>query len=973
MQHAPIQAATPAPAALTIDRADLLKALVPLNTVIEARNTIPILSNVMIEARADGGARLSGTDLDLQLAFIVPADIEMPGAFTVGAASLLSIVKGLDEGARVRMIVDNGRVMVSAGRAALALPLLPVDDFPVIAAGDLACSFEVDAQSWADDLGRLRHAISTEITRYYLNGVFMGASCEAPAARREEHEAACDRLALLKADLQSMIDDYADIDVSESLAETGGDDVAALKAAIREQEALCAAYEAKRCKPDTLAMVATDGHRMARVRRPLPALIAFGTDADGQPLPAPVSFADAIIPRKCVALIVKLLGAKPKRGEYKGAVSVSLSRSKIRVVHGDMVITSKLIDGTFPDYTRVIPSVVEHVVKAAPAGLHDAVKRVTAIASDRTRSVAVEIGHDRLTLSCTSPENGVAREEQPADAAEAAAMTIGFNAAYLCQLLALGGKADTVAIGVNAPDCPAHITFPALPECDFVLMPMRIDGKSVSANNVRAGAIRTLSAAEQFKADFGRGWQDRCKATMDAACAAYRAAIVPDDEGHALRLTGAILSMASMIKGDVRSRVRRAWTGRYGHPVRPSRPGNPARPLQHLGWAETDARLHRDWLSTLPGFHADDPRALLPVDIVNWRGRAFVLASDIAQGYRHFYTRDAKGLLAVAGRGGHHVQPVLWNRIVAVKPGVNRTERKMIAEAIAAAAAARIVMPVEQPIAIEASPVAQIVDPVAPDAMIDAPLADAPAPDDRMSALELRIAVIEASLASRDAAPVEPAPAPDILPPMPAWPGASAFDVHKAGRDENRRAGRLRIVRRYLAMRSQRDLDRQGIESQRVIWARHIDDLKHKLDSSLEEAQYQKGKKELYRDQLKSAHEQMASQAAVQTLWTCITGELGYANRVAAKRRRIVLIARDLQKRLGQALRDLAGARAESVALGDRLGSLAERMAAVETRLTPGTPPAAPPAAPYASETVEDCDCADCCELARNLAQGEAS
>ena len=368
----------------TIERATLLKGLSHAQSVVERRNTIPILSNVLIEATAEGALRLMATDLDLQINESVPAAVDQPGATTVSAHTLFDIARKLPEGAQVSLSAAEGRMTIVAGRARFSLGTLPRDDFPVIAEGELPTQFEMPAEALKQIIDKTRFAISTEETRYYLNGIFL------------------------------------------HVADEGAQPV--LKAA------------------------ATDGHRLARVTMPRP------DGAEGMP--------DVIVPRKCVAELRKLLD------EVDGSVGVSLSATKIRFDLGQAILTSKLIDGTFPDYSRVIPTGNDKILKIDPKSFMEGVDRVSTIATEKTRAVKVGLDHDKVTLSVTSPENGTAAEEVPGEYVSAP-FEIGFNSRYLLDIL---GQIDGDMVEVHLADAAAPTLIrendkaPAL----YVLMPMRV-------------------------------------------------------------------------------------------------------------------------------------------------------------------------------------------------------------------------------------------------------------------------------------------------------------------------------------------------------------------------------------------------------------------------------------------------------------------------------------------------------------------
>ena len=367
-----------------IERATLLKALGHVQSVVERRNTIPILSNVLIEASADNAIRLMATDLDLQINESVEAQVETAGAVTVAAHTLFDIARKLPEGSQVSLAASDGKMQIVAARSRFNLSTLPRDDFPVIAEGDLPTQFELPAATLRQIIDKTRFAISTEETRYYLNGIFV------------------------------------------HVAEEGGVNV--MKAA------------------------ATDGHRLARMT------VSRPEGAENMP--------DIIIPRKCVAELRKLLD------EVDGTVEVSLSASKIRFGLGSAVLTSKLIDGTFPDYSRVIPTGNDKLLKIDPKSLMEGVDRVATIASEKTRAVKMALEKDKITLSVTSPENGTASEEVSGEYASDG-FEIGFNARYLMDIL---GQVEGDLVEVHLADSAAPTLIrendksPAL----YVIMPMRV-------------------------------------------------------------------------------------------------------------------------------------------------------------------------------------------------------------------------------------------------------------------------------------------------------------------------------------------------------------------------------------------------------------------------------------------------------------------------------------------------------------------
>ncbi|HUG45082.1 MAG TPA: DNA polymerase III subunit beta [Sphingomicrobium sp.] len=364
----------------TIERATLLKSLGHVQSVVERRNTIPILSNVLIEARDDNSIRLMATDLDLQVDESVPANVDQAGATTIPAHTLFDIVRKLPEGSQVELNLADGKMHLSAGRSRFHLSTLPRDDFPVISEGELPTRFELPAATLRQIIDKTRFAISSEETRYYLMGIFLHVA------------------------------------------------------------------------DDQLKAAATDGHRLARIVLPKP------DGADGMP--------DVIVPRKCVAELRKLLD------ELEGTVEITLSPTKIRFGLGSAVLTSKLIDGTFPDYNRVIPTANDKLLKVDPKTFAAGVDRVATIASEKTRAVKMSLDRDKVTLSVTSPESGTATEELPADYGSDS-IEIGFNARYLLDILH-EIEGDSVEVHLADAAAPTLLRENDKSNALYVLMPMRV-------------------------------------------------------------------------------------------------------------------------------------------------------------------------------------------------------------------------------------------------------------------------------------------------------------------------------------------------------------------------------------------------------------------------------------------------------------------------------------------------------------------
>ena len=370
---------------LTIERGALLKSLAHVQSVVERRNTIPILSNVMLEA-SDGSLGLTATDMDLTIVERTAATISARGATTVAAHTLFDIVRKLQEGAQVQVESggDGGQATLKAGRSRFVLSTLPKEDFPNMGSGDLPHKFAIAAKDLRNLIDRTRFAISTEETRYYLNGIYLHAAASG--------------------------------------------DVKVLRA------------------------VATDGHRLARFEMPLP---AGAGDMPG-----------IILPRKAVNELRKLVE------ETESAVEVALSDAKVRFTFDNVVLTSKLIDGTFPDYQRVIPTGNDKVMEVPKREFAEAVDRVSTISSEKSRAVKLSLKSGNLTLSATSPESGSASEELEVKYG-GSDLDIGFNSRYLLDIAQqIEGEGAQFALADAAS--PTLVRDVADASALYVLMPMRV-------------------------------------------------------------------------------------------------------------------------------------------------------------------------------------------------------------------------------------------------------------------------------------------------------------------------------------------------------------------------------------------------------------------------------------------------------------------------------------------------------------------
>jgi DNA polymerase-3 subunit beta len=370
----------------TIERGALLKALGHVQSVVERRNTIPILSNVLLSAEP-GHVSFSATDLDMEMVDTAEATVQVPGQITAPAHTLYEIVRKLPEGADVELRFaagDDPRLSVSAGRSRFALPVLPAGDFPIMSADHEGVSYQLLREDLRRLIDKTRFAVSTEETRYYLNGMYL-----------------------------------------HTLSEDGS---------------------------NYLRAVATDGHRLALAEMPAP---------DGA-----MGGAGIIIPRKTVDQARRLLE------DGGDTVSLTVSPAKIRFQFGNASLTSKIIDGSFPDYGRVIPKGNDKIMAVDAGVLSKAVDRVSTISAEKSRSVKMTIETGRLTLSVRNIEAGQAVEEAEIDY-DNEALDIGFNARYVLDVMAqIGG--DNVELRFSDASSPTLVLDPADNGVQYVLMPLRV-------------------------------------------------------------------------------------------------------------------------------------------------------------------------------------------------------------------------------------------------------------------------------------------------------------------------------------------------------------------------------------------------------------------------------------------------------------------------------------------------------------------
>ena len=371
-----------------INSTDLLKALSHIHGIVEVRHTLPILSNIILEAK-DDKLILSSTNLDIYCSDKIKAEVLQSGEVSVSAVTFFEIIKRLPSGSEVMMIMEEGEneIRLTCGRSKFNLSTLKTDDFPIISDNDLSINFVLSADELIRIIDKTKFAVSNEETRYYLNGIFL--------------------------------------------------------------------HKAERNSIQFLRAVATDGHRLAQYDIPLP---QGAEDITG-----------IIIPKKTIYELRKVLD------DANGDVSVSLNENKIKFSFNDLKVVSKVIDGTFPDYTKVIPQKNDKNFKTNNSDLKNAIDRVSAVAAnEESKSKAIKfcIENNSLSLSVESQSKGSANEMIDVNYS-GDKVDIGFNSKYIIDICnEVDG--DEISISLSDSISPAIILDKTDENLFFVLMPMRI-------------------------------------------------------------------------------------------------------------------------------------------------------------------------------------------------------------------------------------------------------------------------------------------------------------------------------------------------------------------------------------------------------------------------------------------------------------------------------------------------------------------
>ncbi len=363
---------------ITAAREDILGPLQNVIGVVERRQTMPILANVLLSAR-DSRLSVTGTDLEVELVAAHEVNVEQAGDVTVPGRKLLDIFRALPERANVNLTTEGDRVTLRTGRSRFTLSSLPAPEFPLVEEINAQQHLTVNRSALRQLIDKTHFSMAQQDVRYYLNGM---------------------------------------------LLETEG---------------------------NILRAVATDGHRLALCETELEA-------------PASSS-QQVIVPRKGVLELQRLLGGE-------GPLDLAIGTNHIRVNIGDIRVTSKLIDGRFPDYARVLPANPTKIVEADRDLLRQSFQRTAILSNEKYRGIRLSLKSGALTIQAHNPEQEEA-EDQVEVSYEGEELEVGFNVTYL--LDALGAlESDKVEIGLNDPNSSCLVRAPGRARAKYVVMPMRL-------------------------------------------------------------------------------------------------------------------------------------------------------------------------------------------------------------------------------------------------------------------------------------------------------------------------------------------------------------------------------------------------------------------------------------------------------------------------------------------------------------------
>lgn len=364
----------------TIQREALLKPLQLVAGVVERRQTLPVLSNVLLVVEGQN-LSLTGTDLEVELVGRVALEeTGEPGEITVPARKLMDICKSLPSDALIDVRLDEQKLIVKAGRSRFTLSTLPANDFPTVEEGPGSLNFTLPQAKLRRLIERTSFAMAQQDVRYYLNGMLLEVSA------------------------------------------------------------------------NVLRAVATDGHRLAMCS------MTAGIDHTDRH--------KVIVPRKGILELARLLT------EQDGEVAIVLGQHHIRATTGDFTFTSKLVDGKFPDYERVLPKGGDKLVVGDRQALREAFSRTAILSNEKYRGIRLLLASGTLKIQANNPEQEEAEEEVAVDYT-GPGLEIGFNVSYLLDVLGVM-TTDQVRLILSDSNSSALVQEAENDESAYVVMPMRL-------------------------------------------------------------------------------------------------------------------------------------------------------------------------------------------------------------------------------------------------------------------------------------------------------------------------------------------------------------------------------------------------------------------------------------------------------------------------------------------------------------------
>lgn len=362
---------------LTAKREDLLAPLQSVIGVVERRQTMPVLANVLLSAR-DKRLGITGTDLEVELVASTQVQVDLPGDVTVPGRKFLDILRALPSGVDVALATEGERVTVRAGRSRFTLSTLPASEFPVLEEIHPQQTLTLPQGEFRRVIDKTHFSMAQQDVRYYLNGL---------------------------------------------LLETEG---------------------------NTLRAVATDGHRLALC---------------DMTLEGPARTGQVIVPRKAILELQRILGTE-------NTIELAIGTNHVRAQIGDIRFTSKLIDGRFPEYGRVIPDNPPKVATADRELLRQALQRTAILSNEKYRGIRVAVKPDTLTLQAHNPEHEEAEDQIEVKYA-GEELEVGFNVSYLLDALS-AIETDQVELALTDANSSCLIRAPGLSQARYVVMPMRL-------------------------------------------------------------------------------------------------------------------------------------------------------------------------------------------------------------------------------------------------------------------------------------------------------------------------------------------------------------------------------------------------------------------------------------------------------------------------------------------------------------------